>query len=268
MAATGFHYKRYFIVIDDVDRLIALQQANPDGVTISPDQAAITYSAPIWDGTGQKPAAPRIELGGLPANSILTTNVEEATYGAGNTIDGGGVMHALAGAPGGTLFWSGAFEFGGAPFGGSTNQGIMPQRFATGFEVPNTVGANPGVVGNTAFSSCRDASRTSDGMGFAYRNESGATTITGTLTPATYKNSWERFYIRPRTYSSGGTGQDSFWSAVGSAEGGGPALNMHLDSTGVLKLYNQGNAAFPGTLLGICRPAALRITSARLQRYR
>src|ERR1035437_8365742 len=264
MAATGLHYKRYFIVLP-LDSAMAHQSVNPDGIAISPAQAAATYGAPIWDGTGVKPPAPRIDLGGLPSNSILTTNIESAPYAAGFTVDGGGVLHTYAAGTGGILYWVGVFA--GEDHVGTTTQTIMLRRFATGFEVPITQGGIlAGAVYNTAYTSCRDASRTSDGCGFAYRNESlgGGTTITGTLTAATYRSSWERFYVRPRTYSSGGTNQDSFWSCQGSLEGGVPALRLDMDSTGVLKLYNQGSLAFPGTLIGSAYTALKLNTWARI----
>jgi len=248
MAVTGLHYKRYFIVLN-LDDALRYQELHPDGIAVSPQTAAATYGATIWDGTGDKPPAPRIDLGGLPSTSILTTAIESAPYPAGYTVDGGGLTHVLAGAPGGTLYWVGVFA--GENHSGTTTQPIMSRRFATGFEIPNSLADGPGIVSNTPYSGSRDASRTSDGYGFAYRNES-STTITGTL-PTTLphnSSSWERIYIRPRTYSSGGTNQDSFWSCIGSLEGGGPALNLFLTSTGYLKLYNQGNNAYPGTLIG------------------
>src|ERR1035437_4876508 len=260
MAATGLHYKRYFIVLP-LDSAMAQQIANPDGIAIPPAEAAVRYSAPIWDGTGEKPAAPRIELGGFPATSILSIYSETALYGAGYTVDGGGILHYLAGAPGGELYWVGTFG-GEYRYPTATAQPIMARRFGTGFEVPNNGVANLGFTGMTQYAS-RDASRTSDGYGYAYRNEGGTYPLTGNLAASTFKSSWERFYIRPRTYSSGGTGQDSFWSAADNNEGGGPALNLHMNSTGQLKLYNQGNGAFPGTLLGTSAPIKLN-TWARI----
>jgi hypothetical protein len=258
MAATGFRYKRYFIILK-LDDAIHYQSLNADGVAISPAQAAATYGAPIWDGTGAKPPAPRIELGGLPSNSILTTTVEAATYGAGYTVDGGGVLHAYAAGTGGTLYWIGVFA--GEDHVGTTTQPIMTRRFATGFEVPNGATLSPGLA-YSPYACSRDASRTSEGYGFAYRNESGTYPLTGTLTAATYHSSWERFYIRPRTYSSGGTNQDVFWSATGSLEAN-PALTLQMDATGKIKLYNQGNLAFPGTLVGTTPPVKLN-TWARI----
>src|ERR1035437_8257368 len=268
MAATGLHYKRYFIVLP-WDSAIAHQSANPDGIAVSPASAAVTYGAPIWDGTGAKPAAPRIDLGGLPSNSILTTNIESAPYAAGFTVDGGGVLHTYAAGTGGTLYWIGVFA--GEDHVGTTTQPIMLRRFATGFEVPITPNSVlAGSIYNTAYSSCRDASRTSDGCGFAYRNETGlglagsGTAVTGALTAATYKKSWERFYIRPRTYPSGGTNQDVFWSILDSGEGTTPALTLQLTSTGLIKLYNQGTGGFPGTLVGTAAGAIKLNTWARI----
>src|ERR1035437_4132157 len=256
MAATGLRYKRYFIILK-LDDAIHYQSLNADGVAISPAQAAATYGAPIWDGTGAKPPAPRIELGGLPSNSILTTTVEAATYGAGYTVDGGGVLHAYAAGTGGTLYWIGVFA--GEDHVGTTTQPIMTRRFATGFEVPNVAGTTPGLI-YSQYTSCRDASRTSDGYGFAYRNE--FSNLTGSLPATTYRSSWERFYICPRVFSSGGTNQDSFWSCTGSGDSA-PALNLFLTSGGLLTLYNQGSLAFPGSLLGTTPPIKLN-TWARI----
>ena len=246
MAVTGLHYKRYFIVLP-LDSALHYQTLNPDGVAISPAQAAVTYGAPIWDGTGAKPPAPRIDLGGLPSNSILTTGIESAPYAAGFTVDGGGVLHTYAAGTGGILYWIGVFS--GEDHVGTTTQPIMTRRFATGFEVPNGVAASARTIEGNPTVGTRDASRTSDGYGFAYRNENQ--TVLGTLPTGAgaVNQSWERFYIRPRAFSVGGITQDSFWGAQGSLEGGGPALNLHLDSTGILKLYNQGNGVFPGLLL-------------------
>lgn len=253
MAATGLHYKRYLIVLSDIDLLAKYQfQFNGNGgLPISPAAAAITYGAPIWDGTGAKPSAPYIDLGGLPLTSILTANIESATYGAGFTVDGGGTLHALAGAAGGTLFWNGLFGGANNPNSFTSSQALMPRRFGTGFEIPastpTTAGANVSVP---TFVGTRSASRTSEGFGYAYRSESiGGTGVSATLL-ANQQHSWERFYLCPRKYSTGGINQDSFWWAENSGQAAFPALLLHLDSTGHLKLYNQGNAAFPGTLIG------------------
>ena len=249
----------YIIWLPNAAQVIQLQQQFPNGITVAPAVAAVTYGAPLNIGaTTSIPPAPRIDLyGGLPAASILSVNVASATYAAGFTIDGQGVPYdqrpyysfsqqaqCLINYPGGKIQWNGYFlsEVANAQ---PTPANIVAIRAGTGFEVPNSATPAQGYQGDAKIAS-RSASRTIDGFGYPFRGESGTLP---TLKMTTVKESWERFYMCPRVFSAAGT-EDNFWWPENSGQAAFAAVNLSLDSTGRLKAYNLGTAAFPGTALG------------------
>lgn len=257
-------YVTFAVVLSDATLVTQYQAAFPSGLTgVSPATAATTYSAPINNAGGAQPSPPRIDLFG--GGGILTTTVASATYAAGFTVDAYGNLYVLAGAPGGTIAWKGVFNLEPVGTGVAARNPIMARRFGTGFEIPHNKAAIANTVANSPYSCCRDSSRTPDGFGFPYRNESG-TSVIGTLPGSTY-DSWERFYIRPRVFPSTALGttplQDAFWFVNDTVESSNPSINLHMTSTGTLKLYNQGAQTYPGTLLGTSRAIDLN-TWARI----
>lgn len=156
-----------------------------------------------------------------------------------------------------TIAWSGTILLAaaGAP-AGPTPRFLGRRRWVDGFEL---VPATFGFAGEETFSNAanrsytRDASRTIDGSGLAIRNNPGAAawasqnpnrTANALTQPLT---SWERFYIRVRKFPT--SGDDVIWAAKGSVQNAGDACFITISSAGVLKMYNQGNLTFPGTLL-------------------
>ena len=152
--------------------------------------------------------------------------------------------------------WAGFFVYAGANTGVPVGQPRYTgqRRWIDGFEVPS-FGEGGGGQG---LHSSRDASRTVDGLGFAYRANSndGKLHLTAASPGPWPYQSWERFYIRLRTLPSGS--DDNIWGAKG-ATSAGTALLCNVSTTGTLKFYDKGNAAYPGVLLGSTSPLALNV---------
>lgn len=148
-----------------------------------------------------------------------------------------------------TVRWVGRLVFFGPKTAvppGQPARYLGKRRWVVGFEIPllGEGGSGQGDRSN------RDASRTADGMGFAYRGAANigyvVNTTPGGATPLP-RISWERFYIRLRTLPSGG--EDNIWSAKGSIESGKAAL-INVTAGGSLTAYSKGNAAYPGSAMG------------------
>jgi len=232
----------YSIVLSDAGQVASYQAQYPTGVRQSPADSAIQFSAPISAGSGTQPDPPRIDVYGQ-GNGILSTSADSATWAANFTITGQQTLVALAGEPGGTITWVGFFILEAPVVAGATPASLQARRWCNGFEIPDLGEGGSGSAGNH-FS--RDASRTSDGKGFAYRSNANDV-ITQATTPTASAKSWERFYVRVRTLPVGGN--DEFWSVKGSVEAGAAVVAV-LTTTGTLAFYNKGNQAYPGTLLG------------------
>jgi hypothetical protein len=155
-----------------------------------------------------------------------------------------------------TFAWSGTLINGGAGApSGPAKRFLGARRWVDGFELPAMGGAGPSGERDTSFhANSRDASRTIDGFGLAIRNQTSNGVLAQQLpNPSgnflTYPStSWERFYFRPRKFPT--TGADEFWAAHGIFEGAGDACLMTIDSGGVIHVFNCGNLAFPGLLIG------------------
>lgn len=176
--------------------------------------------------------------------SLVTTLTPPPAYGGPRTY-----IFAWSG----TLILAGA----GAP-AGPAKRYLGRRRWVDGFELAPANGG-PFASGEDTFgltpnsSYTRDASRTIDGGGLAIRNDSVSPAFAqqnpnrsgNALTiPVT---SWERIYFKPRVFPT--SGEDVIWACKGTAEGGGEACFITMTSTGLLKMYNQGNLVFPGNLL-------------------
>lgn len=108
----------------------------------------------------------------------------------------------------------------------------QPRRWVEGFELGDL---GEGGSGTPFF--CRDASRTSDGLGYAFRRSAAAANISHTLTTlgaAASARSWERFYVRLRNLPAANM---PIWRARGaaSAQSGG---ELYVTPTGTLRALN------------------------------
>jgi hypothetical protein len=248
----------YSIVLSDAGQVASYQAQYPTGVRQSPADSAIQFSAPISAGSGTQPDPPRIDVYGQ-GNGILTTSADSATWAANFTITGQQNLVALTGEPGGTITWVGFFVLEAPVVAGATPASLQTRRWCCGFEIPEGGDNSSGGAATSGTRFSRDASRTSDGKGFAYRALTFGEKYTETTNNAP-ASSWERFYIRPRTYPVGGS--DDFWSVAGSS-GGGAAVIAIMTVAGAISFYNLGNQAYPGTLLGTTAPIPLN-TWARI----
>lgn len=254
------NYLDYVVWLDDASQVTLLQTTFPNGIFVAPTTAAATYSAPIYTPTigGAIPPAPRTQLPLLSVGCILATNVSSVTYAAGNTIDTSGNLRdqtifytpgnlaaCLAAYPGGFLAWRGNFLAEGAQASAINPANLTARRGGTGFEVPSSATPTEGYQGS-AYIASRSASRTPDGFGYHFCNESG---VTPAIKLVARNESWERFYMCPRVYSSTGLLQDNFWWSENSSQAFSPMIALHLDATGKLKAYEVGTTTWPGTLI-------------------
>lgn len=233
----------YLIVLTDPAQVVHLRATYPNGITMSPSAAAALYSAPIG---GQAPSG-RFVAPGIQIPSGQGTTLAAFYTALGGTMAGANCVgpHGET-SPDAEFYWLGFFAAQVAPLTAAAPIFVAGTtvRFIDGFELPRFGSGSTG--GSYHFS--RDASRTADGLGYAYRANSNdylVHAVTG-LTP-NEPFSCERFYLRLRALPSGGN--DQFWSAWGSSEGGGPMLHLDVSPTGTLLLYNQGNGGAPGTLI-------------------
>jgi len=128
---------------------------------------------------------------------------------------------------------------------------VGKRRWVNGFEIPDLGegGSGNGLTQN------RDASRHLGGFGLAFRG-GNARVMNTSITSPFPTVSWERFYLRIRTYPVGGS--DSFWACFGDAEGSLSAL-LTLSPTGVITAYNQGSASYPGAAMGTTAPLGTNV---------
>lgn len=145
------------------------------------------------------------------------------------------------GGPDGIFVWSFTIvrignETGANP---SPEVAIPQRRFGGGFELAMTGEGGSGL--NAARAGCRDSSRTVEGLGWGFRNETGQT-LTRTLNeydsglaPA---SSWERIYIRVRRAPTSNT---VLWRTAGSLSGlAGGRLQVN---TGLTLTITNNNGA-------------------------
>jgi hypothetical protein len=238
----------YLIVLTDPAQVLHYRSIYAGGIAMSPAHAAGQFGAPIGGiGSGGVFIAPGIFVpiqgSNLPAFYSEMTGV----MGAPNCSGPHGESY-----PDSPFYWLGFFVCQGTPVNFATPTLMLSPpgpgevRFMEGFELPRH-----GSDSSSGYRFSRDASRTPDGMGYAYRSNNNdyllhATGLTGPWPKD--RSSAERFYLRLRTLP---TGDDMIWQAYGHAEGGGPTLHVDVTPGGVLELYNQGNGAAPGTLIAI-----------------
>jgi len=144
------------------------------------------------------------------------------------------------------LTWMGYFVFDGAvPAQPSGPPALAARRWLDGFElpVPNAQQLAP----NSGF--CRASSRTTDGFGLQVTSNQNIQHQNNPAAPNTAgPSSWERFYIRWRSYST--TSECIIWTCSTNVEGSRSA-NLLVNSSGALLFRNQGNGnAYPGVLVG------------------
>lgn len=123
---------------------------------------------------------------------------------------------------------------------------IRPRRFFTGFETygGQEIGVGEAIEGHFGTDGgeipSRVASRTPDGLGLAIRNQSSSANMRLDQYSAVVNgvNSWERVYIRVRTYPTATT---VFW--IFSADTANSAMKVGLTSGGNVTIHSEDNFA-------------------------
>ena len=226
----------YVIYLTDAAQVASLQAQYPNGIQVCPAIASTLFNAPIDTSGGAPIAPPSIEFIEKPFVPPGATGIFDQTQNTGTvswswTTPSGSDTEIV------TYYWYGQFLLATATPPSSANPYPLGlRRWVNGFEVP--------VPGIPQIS--RDAARFSDGMGYAYRSTSGGNSWPEN-TNITTTRSGERFYFRVRVLPPSGIAQ--LWSVKASVEGG-QAIFLGIDSGGVIRLYNKGNNAYPGTAIG------------------
>lgn len=242
----------YNIYLTDAEQVQSLQTTYPTGIQVPPNVAAATYNVPIQD-TFAPTAVGCITIQAPGGYWINRTDFLAASYGS-QTFSATFTDPSPPWVPGWgpspypvtlDFYWVGYFIAVGAP-GASNPNPTVPRylgarRWANGFEVPTQGEGGSGQGQHNA----RDASRTPEGYGYAYR--STVNDVRTMTCPASTRISWERFYIRLRTLPTGG--DENIWGAKGSVDGGMGIL-LNVNTSGTLEGYFKGNAAYPGQSAG------------------
>lgn len=195
-------YLEYQIHLTDRAVVTARQAEFPTGIRVAPATAAATYAAPIQPRSQAFSApccrSPYFWGPGFPA--IANYPQDEATFT--RKVGGWFGIPLLFGTTVNHI-WVGKFVFGSGAVGeidGVPTEvvAIAKRRWATGFEIP-VDGDTPS--GGTSSRTCtRDASRHPDGLGWAYRKDTGdlGNAMTRWVPGSTARFHWDRFYVRVR----------------------------------------------------------------------
>lgn len=247
----------YVIYLTDATKVQTFNTNYPNGVQIPPNSAAATFGVP-GPAQGTNNLNQTGGIGIFPGDSVGFTpdltgayNTESFTVTFPDTYPpptGSGFPDPYPITL--SCYWVGTFAYIGqantAPPSGSTSQRYLGNRFwANGFEVP-TLGDGAS-TGNAGTAKGRDASRTLEGMGFAYRNEGNGANATHVY-PASTLVSWQRFYLRLRVLPTGGDDNVAFIHGTGAA---GADFLLNINTSGTLQGYFKGNAAYPGASAGV-----------------
>lgn len=218
-------------------------------VVVAPDEAAVTYHAPLLNGPAQPFVAPCITSAWFTGGTHYPTNVASFTRKTGGFWAWVGGLFGFGGNTT-TYYWRGSFVYsppvapGGS--GGTVPANIAQRRWIDGFELPPD---GEGGSGTATEQQCsRHASRHVQGFGLAMRSSVTTRTHTtvenGAAAPA---SSWERFYVRVRAAPAAAT---TLWASHGSVEALS-GLTLQITPTGsiaVNRANNVGTLALLGTV--------------------
>ena len=242
----------YVIYLTDPVRVNQLQTQYPTGVQVPPNVAALTYGVPgPTQGTNNLDKTGGIAV--FPNDSVAFSVDLSGAYGTQTfTLVIPDRNPPPAGFPDPypltlSCYWVGFFSLIGQPGVTQSSSAIRyigPRRWVCGFEIPQL---GEGGSGNAGTREARAASRTPDGMGFAFRSQSIATPVRTQTQPSGRVYTWERFYMRVNVQPSGG--DDNFWAGKGTGEAGSSAI-LNLNTNGTVSGYNLANAVYPGALIG------------------
>jgi hypothetical protein len=241
----------YVIFLTDLGKVNALNASYPNGIQIPPTVAAATFGVPPPGNQVQN----LNQTGGIavfPFDSIGSN----ADYSSAFGTETFSITYPDTNPPGAgfpdpypltlSCFWVGRFAYTGGvntlPAAGANPRYLGNRHFICGFEIPSFGDGGSGQATHSA----RAASRTPDGMGFAYRNENNSGNRTFSYT-GTVKVAWHRFYLRIVTLPTGG--DDVVWFCNGSVEAGASMI-LNINTNGTLQAYGKGNAAYPGQSIG------------------
>lgn len=241
-------YLTYTIYLRDAEQVAAAQALYPSGILRGPEQAAIDYAAPI-EAEGTPIVTPCIRSPWFQSTNNFPRNVTYFTRKSGGWFG----IPLLFGTTT-KYWWSGQFVYSPDPAPtvdeSDDTTGLPPaacaqRRFVNGFEAPGNVSAVDGsggtVSARTQFS--RAASRLPGGYGLALRGDQGRYTMKVMAQQgggaSTFRESWERFYVRRHTDGAG-----FVWSAIDT---GARGIFLQMLSGGGAIIHN-GTSGTPNPI--------------------
>lgn len=234
-------YLTYYIVLDDVARVIELQGQFPDGYQFAPYDPALPGGAAIafngsWSGTTDAPIAPFTNYVWSPEWTAENAYPQDvATF----ERHSGGIW----GIGGDTVryYWVGRFVPSATAT--PTVDGVAPpitasipkRRWVEGFELGAIGPYESGFAGANGMNPSRDASRHVGGLGLAIRGAVISPAVELTLAKYavgyTSNTSWERMYLRCRQVDL--TQDVAFWETFAVESGNvGVQLRIVAGTTG------------------------------------
>lgn len=235
------------VITADAAAVAAFQLQYPNGQTgISPFDFAALYGA----ATSGPVVEPYLFLPFLPFG--MDPTVPSASSTTSGIIDSCGSRVAYQ--------WVNFLLLGGVGTG-SFHENIQQRRWIQGFELPEAGegGSGGSIMGNMV---CRDASRTPEGLGLAWRNRTAIYVQTvGEYTAGitTSRGSWEKLYVRLRSVPSA---TPVFWRCRGSISNQAGA-SLRITPAGIIEILNT-NLVGTTTVIGTCPTALVLNTWTRL----
>lgn len=245
-------YMEYTIYSTDAAQIATWQASYPSGFYHCPSVAASLLGTPYATGplgtkgiTFNPPFSPGLHFWFPNDSGIAIDDTQESQTVPGQTDPFGATY------PNGLFVWVGVFVLlGGGVAAGAAK--VPRRRGIVGFEIPGQTGNTGELPSSGTNAISRDASRTPEGFGYAFRgstvNDYQSNLPSVSLdNQGTNKQTWERLYVRPRVYPGADT---QFWRCQsGSTGAGGEGALLALGSAGQLRGYTVNNASTT-TLIG------------------
>lgn len=252
------NYVIYFSVQADYDAAVAI--AGGQGIQMSPVSAAALFGLaypPTF------PGPPNGIYGNAPLSIFNIAHPLPSGIDLLDTVDSvlvpgqaGNPASVFPAGPDMLLVWFGIIQKNAEQTETPGVQWFIPRRrWISGFEFP------PDFEGGSTINSdcaCRDASRTIDGVGLAYRGNNNTNpqnrTVNQYISGFTTKDSWERFYIRIRQYPTADFG---VWRSHGN--GGAAGGGIKISPTGVLIAFELSSVGAEIQSVSTSNPLQLNV---------
>lgn len=254
------HYANYVIWFSDpVEYAAAQASCGGNGYLHCPHTAALEFGipwplvgGPTYQGT-KGIYTVSYSIGEDPGDELrhpLVSGVNLSSYEDSVSIPGQYPNPAPGPHPdrgdAGLTVWLGNIVFVGSSTTAPLTTSIPARRWITSFDIPNIYSGEGATATTGSLNSCREASRTVGGKGYAIRgaNTAGTTYLRKRIdcmgSIVNPKTSWERFYIRINAL---GTNDLTLWRCLSKTLALALAgAILKIDTAGKVKVYSVDNA--------------------------